>query len=340
MKSLTLTYYQDNNVQSDFSGTIEGSNISFYVSNRSKEERTQIPETLGVYVLLGKNPITQVYIGETTNLKRRISEHNQLKDFWDRCIVFYKNDNIDNFTSTEIMVLEALLISKVQHYGYVNVLYNSQVPSLDNMPDTIIRRVLCDYFSHVEFILNALNIPMLKQLYSDTDKINSILDSNKKPIHSIGNRANKLDKDYTKNVVITDRISGNDQLTTAFLQDWDNMYSDETLQYTLKTDDVYVNGAFTNYTKNLFCIFKGSVINVTENNKDFFKDLDYNKCILKNHIVIDLYKNIDFGQPCLVDRLFRFLTMVVTGINETTELCKQLRFKWTFKILAEDNGEQ
>jgi hypothetical protein len=117
------------------------------------------------------------------------------------------------------------------------------------------------------------------------------------------------------------------------------MYSDETLQYTLKTDDVYVNGTFTNYTKKLFCIFKGSVINVTENNKDFFKDLDYNKCILKNHIVIDLYKNIDFGEPCLVDRLFRFLTMVVTGINETTELCKQLRFKWTYKILAEDNGE-
>ena len=339
MKSLNLIYHQDDNLYSDFSGTIKGCDISFYVSNRSKEERTQIPETSGIYVLLGRCPITQVYIGETMNLKRRIGEHNQLKDFWDRCIVFYKN-NGTNFTSTEIMILEALLISKVQHHGYVNVLYNSQVPSLDNMPDTIIRRVLCNYFSHVEFILNALNIPMLKQLYSDTDKINSILDSNKKPIHSIGNRANKLDKDYTKNVVITDRISGNDQLTTAFLQDWDNMYSDETLQYTLKTDDVYVNGTFTNYTKNLFCIFKGSVINVTENNKDFFKDLDYNKCILKNHIVIDLYKNIDFGQPCLVDRLFRFLTMVVTGINENDELCKQLQMTWTYKILSEDNGEQ
>lgn len=117
------------------------------------------------------------------------------------------------------------------------------------------------------------------------------------------------------------------------------MYSDETLQYTLKTDDVYVNGTFTNYTKNLFCIFKGSVINVTENNKDFFKDLDYNKCILKNHIVIDLYKNIDFAEPCLVDRLFRFLTMVVTGINENDELCKQLQMTWTYKILSEDNGE-
>lgn len=339
MKSITLTYHQDKNTQSDFSGTIEGSNISFYVSNRSTEERIQIPETFGVYVLLGRCPITQVYIGETSNLKRRIGEHNQLKDFWDRCIVFYKN-NDTNFTSTEIMVLEALLISKVQHYGYVSVLYNSQVPSLDNMPDTIIRRVLCEYFSYIEFILNALNIPMFKQLYNDTDKINSILDSNKKPLHSIGNRHKKLDKDYTKNVVITDRISGNDQLTTAFLQDWDNMYSDETLQYTLKTDEVYVNGTFTNYTKNLFCIFKGSVINVTENNKDFFKDLDYNKCILKNHIVIDLYKNIDFGQPCLVDRLFRFLTMVVTGINENDELCKQLQMTWTYKILSEDNGEQ
>lgn len=339
MKSLTLTYHQDYNVQSDFSGTIEGSNISFYVSNRSTEERTQIPETLGIYILLGKNPITQVYIGETTNLKRRIGEHNQLKDFWDRCIVFYKN-NDTNFTSTEIMVLEALLISKVQYYGYVSVLYNSQVPSISTIPDTIIQRILCEYFSYVEFILNALNIPMFKQLYNDTDKINSILDSNKKPLHSIGNRHKKLDKDYTKNVVITDRISGNDQLTTAFLQDWDNMYSDETLQYTLKTDDVYVNGTFTNYTKNLFCIFKGSVINVTENNKDFFKDLDYNKCILKNHIVIDLYKNIDFAQPCLVDRLFRFLTMVVTGINENDELCKQLQMTWTYKILSEDNGEQ
>ena len=338
MKSLNLIYHQDKNTQSDFSGNIEGSNISFYVSNRSKEERTQIPETSGIYVLLGKNPITQVYIGETSNLKRRIGEHNQLKDFWDRCIVFYKNDGTD-FSSTEIIVLEALLISKVQHYGYVNVLYNCQVPSISNIPDTIIRRILCEYFSYIEFILNALNIPMFKQLYSDTDKINSILSSNKKPEHSISNRANKLDKVYTKKVVITDRISGNDQLTTSFFQDWDNMYSDETLQYTLKTDDVYVNGTFTNYTKNLFCIFKGSVINVTENNKDFFKDLDYNKCILKNHIVIDLYKNIDFGQPCLVDRLFRFLTMLVTGINENDELCKQLQMAWTYKILSEDDGE-
>lgn len=338
MKSITLTYHQDDNVQSDFSGTIEGCDISFYVSNRSKEERTQIPETLGVYVLLGKNPITQVYIGETSNLKRRISEHNQLKDFWDRCIVFYKNNGTD-FTSTEIIVLEALLISKVQHYGYVNVLYNSQVPSISTIPDTIIRRILCEYFSYIEFILNTLNIPMFKQLYSDTDKINSILDSNKKPEHSIGNRTNKLDKDYTKNVVITDRISGNDQLTTSFLQDWDNMYSDETLQYTLKTDDVYVKGTFTNYERTQFCILKGSVINVTENNKDFFKDYDYNKCILKNHVVVDLFKNPGFTPACYDEHLFRFLTMVVTGINETTELCKQLRFKWTYKILADDNGE-
>lgn len=332
MKSLNLIYHQDDNIQSDFSGTIEGSNISFYVSNRSKEERTQIPETLGIYVLLGKNPITQVYIGETSNLKRRIGEHNQLKDFWDRCIVFYKNDGTD-FSSTEIIVLEALLISKVQHYGYVNVLYNCQVPSISNIPDTIIRRILCEYFSYIEFILNALNIPMFKQLYSDTDKINSILSSNKKPQHSIGNRVNKLDKSYIKKVIITDKISGDDQLAVSFLQDWDNIYSDGTLQYTLKTDDVYVKGTFTNYEKTQFCILKGSVINVTENNKDFFKDLDYNKCILKNHIVIDLYKNIDFGQPCLVDRLFRFLTMVVTGINENDELCKQLQMKWTYKII-------
>lgn len=315
MKSLTLTYHQDKNTKSDFSGTIEGCDISFYVSNRSKEERTQIPETSGIYVLLGKNPITQVYIGETSNLKRRIGEHNQLKDFWDRCIVFYKSGDI-NFTSTEIMVLEALLISKVQHYGYVSVLYNSQVPSISTIPDTIIQRILREYFSYIEFILNALNIPMFKQLYSDTDKINSILDSNKKPERSIGNRIDELEEDP-----------------------WDNTYTDKTLQYTLKTDDVYVKGTFTNYERTQFCILKGSVINVTENNKDFFKDYDYNKCILKNHVVVDLFKNPGFTPACYDEHLFRFLTMVVTGINETTELCKQLRFKWTYKILAEDNGE-
>ncbi len=43
------------------------------------------------------------------------------------------------------------------------------------------------------------------------------MDSNKEPVHSISNRVNKLDKDYTKNVVITDRISGNDQLNTSFI---------------------------------------------------------------------------------------------------------------------------
>ena len=339
MTQLNITYLTDN-TQSNFYGNITNSDIMFYILSKDKTQIAQIPNVHGIYVLLGKNPITQVYIGKTTNLKRRIQEHYRLKDFWERCIVFYKKPDIPMFTNTDITVLESLLISNVTNYGYVNVLNNCQIPLIDNIPENIINKINDNYFSCVTFILNALNIPMFKLLYNDTDKINSILDSNKKPIHSIGNRANKLDKDYTKNVVITDRISGNDQLTTAFLQDWDNMYSDETLQYTLKTDDVYVNGTFTNYTKNLFCIFKGSVINVTENNKDFFKDLDYNKCILKNHIVIDLYKYIDFGQPCLVDSLFRFLTMVVTGINENDELCKELQMTWTYKILAEDNGEQ
>jgi len=31
--------------------------------------------------------------------------------------------------------------------------------------------------------------------------------------------------------------------------------------------------------------------------------------------------------------------MVVTGINENDELCKQLQMTWTYKILSEDNGE-
>nr|DAU33280.1 MAG TPA: hypothetical protein [Caudoviricetes sp.] len=156
---------------------------------------------------------------------------------------------------------------------------------------------------------------MLKQLYSDTDKINSILDSNKKPAHSIGNRSNNsfVDSEYS--------------------------YTDKTLQYTLKTDDVYVKGTFTNYEKTQFCILKGSVINVTENNKDFFKDVGYNKCILKNHIVVDLLKNTNFTDNWYEGYIFNILTMIVTGINKDDNLCKQLSLTWTYKILAEDNGE-
>ena len=63
----------------------------------------------GVYLLLSNE---MVYVGQASDLSRRIKQHTIAKDWWDRVIVLTTSD--DNFTRTDIDYLESTLIAKAE----------------------------------------------------------------------------------------------------------------------------------------------------------------------------------------------------------------------------------
>jgi len=91
------------------------------------------------------------------------------------------------------------------------------------------------------------------------------------------------------------------------------------LQYTLKTDDVYVKGTFTNYEKTQFCILKGSVINVTENDlNDKLKEIfvEYKGNTLSDFNMLDYIDNITYKDT---DKVVPKITIINTNKLEAGE---------------------
>lgn len=70
----------------------------------------------GVYILLGEeefDPTQQVaYIGETDDVRQRISQHNKSKDFWNRVITITNKDL--NMTKAHVRYLENRLIRRAR----------------------------------------------------------------------------------------------------------------------------------------------------------------------------------------------------------------------------------
>lgn len=63
----------------------------------------------GVYLLLSTD---MVYVGQASDLSRRIKQHTIGKDWWERVIILTTSD--DSFTRTDIDYLESVLISKAE----------------------------------------------------------------------------------------------------------------------------------------------------------------------------------------------------------------------------------
>ena len=77
----------------------------------------QMPECnqVGVYFLIGEGDnieSTEVYIGQTGDLKERLKSHNKNKDFWDKALIVVSKTN--NLTQTHALFLEWLCIQEVR----------------------------------------------------------------------------------------------------------------------------------------------------------------------------------------------------------------------------------
>ena len=82
----------------------------------------------GIYYLINENDdnkIAQIYVGQTRNGVTRLDEHNRLKDFWNKAIMFLADSK--TFTLDMISGLEKYAIQKAQESKRYKV-ENSVVP--------------------------------------------------------------------------------------------------------------------------------------------------------------------------------------------------------------------
>ena len=115
-------------------------------------ERLDCP---GVYILLwpvsGRTGVRDIYIGQTSSLSRRFSEHIKTKGFECACMFSLREGR---FTKTQTLYLEYLAIVSAMEYGNVTLMENYQIPQqpdiehddnmrMDEVFDTM--RVLMDY---------------------------------------------------------------------------------------------------------------------------------------------------------------------------------------------------
>lgn len=125
-----------------------------------------------VYILLGPKVINEkrkIYIGQTTNLSRRIREHSREKDFWTEFIAFYSTNN---FTKTEIEWLEMTLIKSVINCNHYDIIKNYQIPKNINIKASD-ELELIETFDTIKLLLNVYGFPIINQNYEYSDSSNN-----------------------------------------------------------------------------------------------------------------------------------------------------------------------
>lgn len=80
----------------------------------------QMPEAsqVGVYFLIGEDEVTaepKIYIGQSGNVGKRLGEHNEKKDFWNRALLAVSLTN--SLTQTHALFLEWLSIKQATEAG-------------------------------------------------------------------------------------------------------------------------------------------------------------------------------------------------------------------------------
>ncbi|WQJ53955.1 MAG: hypothetical protein [Wendovervirus sonii] len=79
------------------------------------------------YILLGPDENNrEIYIGQTSDIGRRLYEHKLYKSFWTECLFFIYDDY--NFTKTDVLWLEEHAIKKFIDCGYFQNIQNYQIP--------------------------------------------------------------------------------------------------------------------------------------------------------------------------------------------------------------------
>ena len=135
-------------------------------------EESQRP---GVYFLLEKHSTDEkntVYIGESENVFKRLTEHDRKKDFWNEVIIFTSKD--ENLTKSHVKFLESRLTSLTQIADRYN-LENGNKPTESTLPRAD-RDAMEEYIHNCRILLGTLGHRLLEPinssiLESDTESL-------------------------------------------------------------------------------------------------------------------------------------------------------------------------
>ena len=137
--------------------------------------KTDAVSKYGVYLLISED---MVYVGQASDLKKRIQQHKVGKDWWERVIILTTSD--DSFNKSAIDYLEFVLIQKAMH----NNKLECDNKSKGNPPRVSkFNKVSLDqYLDEALFLLELIGI----SVFSDNQKANK-KEQNKTLIPSVKN---------------------------------------------------------------------------------------------------------------------------------------------------------
>lgn len=138
---------------------------------------------LGLYFLVGRdedNGQPQLYIGQTSELRRRLTQHNAQKEFWERVFVMLSTNN--TITQTHALYLEYKAIETAKRVNRYELL-NGNNGMLPHVPAPL--KADCEELFHtMSILLSTMGQPIFDSLQifdSSSEKFKSVnsADTNK-----------------------------------------------------------------------------------------------------------------------------------------------------------------
>jgi len=135
----------------------------------------KMPEAkqVGVYLLFGEDEESgsqQLYIGQSGELSKRLSQHNQRKDFWSKAVAIVSLTN--NLTQTHVLFLEWLAIKEAKSVGRYQ-LENGNEGSKPYTPAPM-EADCYEIFNVAKTLLGTLGHPVFKSLTKSKVKQNEV----------------------------------------------------------------------------------------------------------------------------------------------------------------------
>ena len=146
-------------------------NGEIYVSPRESVGELAEINKYGVYLLLSNK---QVYVGQASDLKKRIKEHLSGKDWWERAILLTTKD--DSFTKTDIDYMESVLIGQ----AVKNKILSCDNRNKGNNPkvDKFRKITLDQYLYEALFLMELIGVSVFSKQNKKNSKKGHQTDSN------------------------------------------------------------------------------------------------------------------------------------------------------------------
>ena len=147
-------------------------------------KRDEVKKT-GIYILFGSDPKNPdqdiVYIGESDNIQKRLIQHENNKEFWEKTIVIVSSD--DNLTKAHIRYMESRLIQITKQANRAR-LDNENGPEPTRLPEADIA-VMDDFIEQIQLTLPVLGFNFTKQVPKAVPEISKSGSSLISPIFNI-----------------------------------------------------------------------------------------------------------------------------------------------------------